>query len=241
MGPTDRPTDVAVDTVSEHGPSMNWRSRRFVWLVAAGVALVFVWSAIAPRERLTWWLEIFPVLIAVPLLVATARRFPLTDLAYLLIGIHACILLVGGHYTYAQVPAFNWLRDHLHLARNDYDRVGHFAQGFVPAILAREVLLRRSPLRRGKWLFAIVVAFCLAISALYELFEWLTALVAGSSAEAFLGTQGDPWDTQEDMATALVGAVLSLVLLSRVHDWQLRRLTESLTAASLPKPAQAST
>ena len=206
----------------EHNQLPAWRHCRFVWLVAAGVAVVFAWSAIAPRERLTWWLEIFPVLIAVPLLVATARRFPLTDLAYLLIGIHACILLVGGHYTYAQVPLFNWLRDHLHLARNDYDRVGHFAQGFVPAVLAREILLRRSPLRRGKWLFATVVAFCLAISALYELFEWLTAIVAGSSAEAFLGTQGDPWDTQEDMATALVGAVLSLLLLSRVHDRQLR-------------------
>lgn len=212
---------------AEHLPRPGWRHRRFVWIVAAGVAVVFVWSAIAPRESLTWWLEIFPVLIAVPLLIATARRFPLTDLAYVLIGLHACILLVGGHYTYAQVPAFNWLRDHLHLARNHYDRVGHFAQGFVPAILAREILIRRSPLRQGKWLFATVVAFCLAISALYELFEWLTALVAGSSAEAFLGTQGDPWDTQEDMTTALVGAVLSLLMLSRVHDRQLRGMAES--------------
>src|SRR5213079_2173612 len=136
--------------------------------------------------------------------VLTRRRFPLTSLAYVLIFVHALVLMVGGHYTYEHVPLGFWIQRALHLARNDYDRVGHFAQGFVPAILAREILLRRSPLRQGRWLFATVVAFCLAISALYELFEWLTALVAGSSAEAFLGTQGDPWDTQEDMATALV-------------------------------------
>jgi putative membrane protein len=130
---------------------------------------------------------------------------------------------VGGHYTYAQVPPFNWLRDYFHMARNDYDRLGHFAQGFVPAMIARELLLRTSPLRRGKWLFTIVVAICLAISATYELFEWRVAVASGTAADAFLGTQGDPWDTQEDMATALVGAIVSLTLMSKWQDRQLER------------------
>jgi putative membrane protein len=198
--------------------------RRLVWFVAACVAAVFAWSAVGPRDRFTWFLEVVPVLLAAPLLVLTARRFPLTDLAYVLIGLHATILLVGGHYTYAEVPPLNWLRDTLHLSRNHFDRVGHFAQGFVPAILVREILLRRSPLRPGKWLSTTVVAFCLAISALYELLEWTVAALSGSAADAFLGTQGDPWDTQKDMALALLGAVVSLLLLSRRHNWQIERL-----------------
>ena len=181
-------------------------------------------SRIGAVEPGTWILEVFPIFLAIPLLVATAKRFPLTPLAYRLLFVHALILMVGGHYTYAKVPLGFWVQDALHLARNHYDRLGHFAQGFVPAIIAREVLLRRSPLQRGKWLFFLVTCVCLAVSASYELIEWLAALLGGSSADAFLGTQGDVWDTQWDMFMALVGAITSLLSLSRVHDRQLERL-----------------
>jgi putative membrane protein len=199
--------------------------RRVLFLLLAVVGAVFAWSGIRPRDRFTWVLEVLPVILAVPALLATWRRFPLTTLVYVLIAVHAVILMIGGHYTYAEVPAFNWLRDRFGLSRNYYDRVGHFAQGFVPSMLAREVLLRTSPLRRGKWLFVIVVCVCLAISASYELFEWAVARLTGTAADQFLGTQGDVWDTQEDMATALVGAVVALVTLSRVHDRQMGRTT----------------
>ena len=182
-------------------------------------------SRIGAAEPGTWVLEVFPIFLAIPVLVATAKRFPLTPLAYRLLFLHALILMVGGHYTYAKVPLGFWVQDALHLGRNHYDRLGHFAQGFVPAIIAREVLLRRSPLERGKWLFFLVTCVCLAISASYELIEWLAALLGGSSADAFLGTQGDVWDTQWDMFTALVGALSALVLLPRVHDRQLARLS----------------
>ena len=182
-------------------------------------------SRIGAAEPGTWVLEVFPIFLALPLLVATAKRFPLTPLAYRLLFVHALILMIGGHYTYAKVPLGFWVRDALHLGRNHYDRLGHFAQGFVPAIVAREVLLRRSPLQRGKWLFFLVTCVCLAISASYELIEWLAAILGGSSADAFLGTQGDVWDTQWDMFIALVGALTSLLLLSRVHDRQLERLS----------------
>ena len=182
-------------------------------------------SRIGAVEPGTWILEVFPIFLAIPLLVATAKRFPLTPLAYRLLFVHALILMVGGHYTYAKVPLGFWVQDVLHLARNHYDRLGHFAQGFVPAIIARELLLRRSPLQRGKWLFFLVTCVCLAVSASYELIEWLAALLGGSSADAFLGTQGDVWDTQWDMFMALVGALTSLLLLSRVHDRQLERLS----------------
>lgn len=188
------------------------------------VAVVFLWSAVGPRDPFTWFLEILPVLIGVPLLAFTWRRFPLTTLAYVLVTIHALILMVGGHYTYAQVPLFNWIRDAFGLARNHFDRVGHFAQGFVPAILAREILLRRTPFRPGGWLFFMVTSICLALSALYELFEWGVAVATGTAAEAFLGTQGDVWDTQKDMAMCLVGAVTALLILSRAHDRALARL-----------------
>jgi putative membrane protein len=181
-------------------------------------------SRIGAAEPGTWILEVFPIFLALPLLVATAKRFPLTPLAYRLLFVHALILMVGGHYTYAKVPLGFWVQDALHLGRNHYDRLGHLAQGFVPAIIAREVLLRRSPLQRGKWLFFLVICVCLAVSASYELIEWLAALLGGSSADAFLGTQGDVWDTQWDMFMALVGAITSLLLLSRVHDRQLERL-----------------
>jgi putative membrane protein len=190
----------------------------------AVVAAVFLWSALGARDRFTWFLEVLPVLVGLPLLAVSYRRFPLTPLAYSLIAAHAVILMVGGHYTYAEVPLFNWIRDSFGLARNHYDRLGHFAQGFVPAILAREILLRRTPLRPGGWLFTIVTSICLAISALYELFEWRVAVATGTAADAFLGTQGDPWDTQEDMAMCLVGAIIALLILSRVHDRALSRL-----------------
>lgn len=197
------------------------RSKLPVALLAT-TAAVFVWSGWAPKDRMTWILETFPAVIGAVILIATRRRFPLTSLAYVLVAIHACILMVGGRYTYAEVPLFNWIRDALGAARNDYDRVGHFAQGFVPAIVTREVLLRTSPLRRGKWLFFLVVCIALAISASYELFEWGTAVAFGAESDAFLGTQGDPWDTQKDMLTAGIGALIALVTLSGLHDRQLQ-------------------
>lgn len=200
------------------------RSKTTILAFCAFIAAVFAWSAYGPADRPTWFLESFPVLLAVPLLAVTYRRFPLTSLAYILIGMHACVLLVGGHYTYAEVPLFNWLRDHFDLARNYYDRVGHLMQGAVPAILAREVLLRTSPLKRGGWLFFLVTCVCMTISACYELVEWLTAVLMGQGAEAFLGTQGDPWDTQWDMFMCLVGALVSQLLLSRWHDRELGKV-----------------
>ena len=181
-------------------------------------------SRVGALEPGTWVLEVAPIFIAVPILVATAKRFPLTPLAYRLLFLHALILMLGGHYTYARVPLGFWMQDALHLGRNHYDRLGHFAQGLVPAIVAREVLIRRSPLRSGKWLFFLVVCVCLAVSATYELVEWLAAILGGSSADAFLGTQGDVWDTQWDMFMARVGALSALLLLSREHDRELARL-----------------
>ncbi len=195
-------------------------------LLIVGAALL-VLSGIGPHDRTTWWLEVAPILIAVPILVLTARRFPLTPLAYRLIFVHALILMLGGHYTYAEVPAGFWVEDALGLARNPYDRLGHFAQGFVPAVVAREVLLRRSPLEPGKWLTFLALSVCLAISALYELVEWWAALIAGDGADAFLGTQGDQWDTQWDMFVALLGAATALLILSRLHDRQITRLEEA--------------
>jgi putative membrane protein len=168
-----------------------------------------------------------PILIATPILLLTARRFPLTPLAYRLIFVHALVLMLGGHYTYAEVPAGFWIKRALGLARNPYDRLGHFAQGFVPAIVVREVLIRRSPLEPGKWLTFLVLCVCLAISALYELVEWWAALIGGEGADAFLGTQGDQWDTQWDMLVALLGAATALLVFSRLHDRQIARLEEA--------------
>ena len=194
-------------------------------LLGLGAAALLV-SGIAPHDRLTWLLEVAPILIAVPVLVATARRFPLTPLAYRLIFVHALILMLGGHYTYAEVPLGHWVAEALGLARNPYDRLGHLAQGFVPAIVVREILIRRSPLRSGKWLTFLVVCVCLAISAAYELVEWWSALIGGENADAFLGTQGDQWDTQWDMFTALLGAIAALALLGRYHDREIAKLEE---------------
>jgi putative membrane protein len=190
----------------------------------AAVSIALAISAVHPADRITWWLEVAPIFIIFPILILTARRFPLTPLLYVLIAIHAVILLVGGHYTYAQVPFGFRLQDLLDLARNPYDRIGHFAQGFVPAIAAREILLRQTPLKPGGWLFFIVSAICLAVSACYEFVEWFAAVIGGGTAEAFLGTQGDVWDTQWDMFTALIGAITAQLLLSGVHNRQLSRL-----------------
>lgn len=199
-------------------------TRGYLGLLLLIVAVALLVSGVHPYDRTTWWLEIFPILIAAPILLATARRFPLTTLTYTLLAIHAGILIVGGHYSYARVPLGFWVQNLLGLARNDYDRLGHFAQGFIPAILIREVLLRTSPLRPGRWLFVIVAAMCLAFSACYEFFEWGAAVAGGSRADAFLGTQGDPWDTQWDMFTALIGAIVAQLTLSRVHDRALGRV-----------------
>ena len=185
---------------------------------------VLIWSVINPKDLFTWFLEVFPALIGVAVITFTYYRFRLTNLVYFLILIHAIILIVGGHYTYAEMPIFNWIRDTFHLARNYYDRLGHFAQGFIPAIIAREILLRKSELKRGKLLVFIVISICLAISASYELIEWGMAEATGSAADAFLGTQGDVWDTQWDMFVALWGAVISLVTMSKLHDKFLRKM-----------------
>jgi len=192
----------------------------------AAVSIALAISAVHPADRITWWLEVAPIFIIFPILILTARRFPLTPLLYVLIAIHAVILLVGGHYTYAQVPFGFRLQELLDLARNPYDRIGHFAQGFVPAIAAREILLRQTPLKPGGWLFFIVSAICLAVSACYEFVEWFAAVIGGGTAEAFLGTQGDVWDTQWDMFTALIGAITAQLLLSGVHNRQLSRLPD---------------
>jgi len=200
------------------------RDRLGLGLVALVLA-VLVWSGIRPHDRFTWFMEVFPVLLGLPVLLATHRRFPLTPLLLILLAIHACILMLGGKYTYAEVPLGNWVRDAFGLARNHYDRVGHFAQGFVPAILAREILWRRSPLRGSRWLPFVVVSICLAFSACYEFLEWWTALATGEGATAFLGTQGDVWDTQWDMFLALVGAATAMLTLSGLHERQLRELT----------------
>lgn len=188
------------------------------------VSAVFIWSAIFPHDYFTWFLEVFPVLLVLPILCFSYSKFPLTNLVYGLITLHAIILMVGGHYTYAEMPVFNWLRDYYGWDRNYYDRLGHVAQGFVPAIVAREVLLRNSVFPCGKWLFFIVVSISLAISAFYEFLEWWVALASGSDAVAFLATQGDVWDTQWDMFLAFCGAIVAQLLMAKWHDRQLSQI-----------------
>jgi putative membrane protein len=190
-------------------------------LLGIGAILLAI-SGIGPKDRMTWILEVAPIFIAVPLLLATRRRFPFTALTYRFIFLHALVLMLGGHYTYAEVPLGFWVKDAFDLARNHYDRLGHFIQGFVPALVAREILLRLTPLRRGGWLFALVTAVCLAISACYEFVEWWAALAGGEAADAFLGTQGDVWDTQWDMFLAMLGAMASQLLLARRQDRELQ-------------------
>lgn len=197
--------------------------RRLLWFL--GLLLpVLVWSWIGPHDRFTWWLESIPVVAGVPLILVFQKRFPLSSLLLILLWLHCVLLVVGGHYTYARVPLGEWARDWFGWTRNNYDKLGHFTQGFVPALLTRELLVRTSPLKGSRWLGFLVVCVCLAFSALYELLEWAAALASGAAADDFLGTQGDPWDTQTDMALALVGAVVALLALSRIHDRSLARV-----------------
>lgn len=185
---------------------------------------VLIWSVINPKDLFTWFLEVLPALIGLTVVILTYNRFRLTNLVYFLILVHAIILIVGGHYTYAEMPIFNWIRDAFHLARNYYDRLGHFAQGFIPAIIVREILVRKSALKRGKLLSFLIISICLAISASYELIEWGVAEATSSAADAFLGTQGDVWDTQWDMFMALLGAIMALASMSNLHDKFLKKL-----------------
>ncbi len=199
-------------------------SSREGWTLILVVLIALALSGIGPEDRLTWVLEITPVFIGLPLVLATRRNFPLTPLLYRLLAIHALILILGAHYTYAKTPLGFWAQDLFGFERNHYDRLGHFAQGFIPAVLAREILIRCSPLRSSAWLFFIVVCVCLAFSAFYELLEWWVAAIGGDAAHEFLGTQGDHWDTQWDMFLALTGAIVSLLLLRRLHNRQLTRM-----------------
>ena len=205
------------------------KDRRLIWFCVL-LAPVLGWSAVAPHDYFTWFLEIVPVFIGLPIALAVQRRFPLSSLLLVLLWWHSVVLIFGGHYTYARVPLGDWAMHWFGWTRNNYDKLGHFAQGFVPAILTREILLRTSPLRnRGdgrpsKWLGFLIVCVCLAFSAFYELVEWRVAVSSGAAADDFLGTQGDPWDTQSDMASALVGAIVAVVLLPKWHNRSMARL-----------------
>ncbi len=195
---------------------------RFFWVLSAAWAAGLILSGIAPHDRLTWVMEVAPAVIAWPILFASARRFPLTDLLYALILVHGLILMLGGAYTYARVPLGFWLQDVLGTVRNPYDKIGHFAQGFVPAMIARELLIRRFAVTGRRLVIFLSICICLAISSAYELIEWAAALVMGQGADEFLGTQGDEWDTQSDMFWALLGASAALTILSRWHDRQMQ-------------------
>jgi len=199
--------------------------RRLLWFCAL-LAPVLAWSAVRPHDYFTWFLEILPVFIGLPIALALQRRLPLSTLLLGLLWWHCVILIVGGHYTYAQVPLGEWARHWFGWPRNNYDKLGHFAQGFVPGILVRELLVRTSPLRGSRWLGFLVVSVCLAFSALYELFEWVVAMTSGAASDDFLGTQGYAWDTQTDMAMALVGAITAMLVLSGAHDRSMARLAK---------------
>ena len=200
---------------------------KIIWLLI--YFSVLIWSGINPKDYFTWLLEVLPALIGLIILAVTYNKFRLTPLAYILILVHCIILMVGGHYTYAEVPLFNWIRDTFDMARNNYDKIGHLAQGFIPAIVAREILIRKKVILLKGWTNFIVICICLAISAFYELIEWWAALMSGEAAEAFLGTQGYVWDTQSDMGLALLGAIASLLLLSKLHDKQMLLLVPQKT------------
>ena len=203
--------------------TLRGQTIKYLWIIV--FAAVFVWSGIEPKDRLTWFLEVAPAVIGVSVLAYTYNSFRLTPLVYTLILVHCIILMVGAHYTYAEVPLFEYLKEPLGFTRNNFDKLGHFAQGFIPAMVAREVLIRKSVIPSAGWRDFFIVAFCLALSAFYELIEWWVALASGESAEAFLGTQGYIWDTQSDMWIALIGAVVALLMLSKLHDRQLSEIS----------------
>jgi putative membrane protein len=209
-----------MDELRQRPPARSCTRNEALGLLAV-VLSVLVWSGITPHHRLTWFMEVIWVLVAIPLLLATHRRFPLTRLLLWLVAIHCVILIYGGKYTYAETPLGDWFQAAFDLSRNHYDRLGHFVQGFIPAILARELLLRLTPLRPGGWLFYLVCAACLSFSAFFEFIEWWAALIMGGDADAYLATQGDVWDTQWDMFLALCGAILAQLTLGRLHDRQL--------------------
>jgi len=202
---------------------MSDKTKHLCMLAIAGI--VFVWSGIRPHDYFTWFLEVIPAIIAFIIILITYNRFRLTNLVYGLITVHAIILMIGGHWTYAEVPLFNWLRDIGVFSRNNYDKIGHFAQGFIPALVAREILIRTSPLKNSKWLGFLSVSVVVALSAVYELVEWWISLVSGEAGDSFLGTQGYIWDTQSDMFLALIGAIVALLLLSKIHDRYLKRIS----------------
>lgn len=190
--------------------------------------IVLIWSGIGPKDQFTWFLEVLPAIIGLGLMAVSLKSFPLTRVLYNFILLHCIVLMVGGHYTYAEVPLFDTIANWMGSERNNYDKVGHFFQGFVPALLAREILIRKSIVNGKAWLNVIIVAICLAFSAFYELIEWWVAVASGENAEAFLGTQGYVWDTQSDMALALVGAIISLIVLAKYHDRQLAKIRVKL-------------
>jgi len=198
------------------------KMNHILWLMI--FILVFIWSAINPKDTFTWFLEVAPAIIGLGFVIYAFKHFPLTPLLYVLILIHCVILMIGGHYTYAEVPLFDWLKFEMDWERNNYDKVGHFAQGFIPAILAREILMRKQVVNGQAWTNFFSVSVALAFSAFYELIEWWVALLSEEAAESFLGTQGYVWDTQSDMGWALFGAILALITLSRMHDRQLSKL-----------------
>jgi putative membrane protein len=205
------------------------KSIKLPWVLACILIMMLLWSKYRCAQELIWWLEALPVLIVLPILSITYNKFRFTNLSYFLIFIHAIVLLIGAHYTYEKVPLFDYFKEFCNFSRNHYDRLGHFAQGFVPAIIARELLLRTSTIRRGKWLVAIITLSILGISALYEILEWITAVITGEAASAFLATQGDVWDTQKDMALAGIGAIVALITLSKLHDGMLRNQNQNST------------
>ncbi|MEU5825864.1 DUF2238 domain-containing protein [Streptomyces sp. NPDC047803] len=211
------------------GPETTPGRRRLPALLAVLVTVTLAASAWHPKDFTTWVLETVWVIVGLPLLIVLRKRFPLSSLLYCLLAAHGLILITGGHYTYAEVPAGEWIRNWFDLSRNPYDRLGHLVQGFVPAILIRELLIRTSPLRGNRWLAPLTVCACLAFSAVFEMLEWFSAVIGKDAADAFLGTQGDIWDTQWDMFCCLIGATLALLLLSRLHDRFLSRLTPALT------------
>jgi len=207
---------------------------KLIWLII--YMTFFIWSAIAPKDYPTWFLEVIPAIMGAVILTMTYKGFRLTQLVYILILLHCIILFVGGHYTYAEVPLFEALKETFHWHRNNYDKVGHFMQGFAPAMITREILIRKSIIQFPKWRNFFIICFCLAFSAFYELIEWFVAVLTGGSAEAFLGTQGYIWDTQSDMAFALLGAIVALAFLSSIHDQQIRTMTNHYTGTCSVPP-----